>query len=236
MKYRGLIHFHSSLSFDSCLSVKAIVNFALKNNLNFLILTDHNSIEGSLRLRRYIESRELDILVIPAAEYATEFGDVIAVGIHSEITNMKFIDFARDVKSQGGVLLFPHPYDAHKNIEKIAQACDLIEVFNARSSDRNNLLSARLAEDLHKPIYYATDAHCAQSLQNSIIEFFGEKDFMSSLVSSKIYQATKIKSFRYEIIYSQIIKSIKLKNLRLFIYQIKNLLISVIKLKILEKV
>ena len=49
--YRGLIHFHSCYSYDSILSIKNIVSFAIENDLNFLILTDHDNINGSKVLK-----------------------------------------------------------------------------------------------------------------------------------------------------------------------------------------
>ena len=131
MKYRGLIHFHSRYSFDSILSIKSIVNFALSENLNFLVLTDHDTIEGSVKLKEYIENKGYDIEVLIAAEYCTEYGDVIALDIKYEIKDMNFNNFISLVKEQEGYILFPHPYVGHKNLEEIANQADLIETFNS---------------------------------------------------------------------------------------------------------
>ena len=166
--YRGLIHFHSCYSYDSISSIKSIVEFALKNGINFLILTDHDTIDGSRELKAYVDRNDIDLEVIIAAEYKTEFGDVIAAGIQTEIISMEFENFINEVRAQGGIILFPHPYVGHKSIEKIAAASDMIEVFNSRVPDELNQKSLELAIKYNKPIYYSPDAHAVCELKNSI--------------------------------------------------------------------
>ena len=48
---KGSIHFHSNESYDSMNSIDKIIDKAMLNNLDFIILTDHDTIEGSLKLR-----------------------------------------------------------------------------------------------------------------------------------------------------------------------------------------
>jgi predicted metal-dependent phosphoesterase TrpH len=234
--YRGLIHFHSSFSYDSLLSIKNIVNFALKNNLNFLILTDHDTINGSIALKDYIDNNNYNIEVLISAEYNTEYGDIIALNINKEIVNMKFDLFVSEVKEQNGLLLFPHPYKGHKHIDYISTKVDLIEVFNARTDDVSNEKAYHLAENKNIRKYYSADAHNYASLKNSIIEFKNKGSLIESLTQSEIKQVSRVKSYYIEIIYSQFIKAIKLKNLSLLKSLMINLIINTIKFKILRKV
>ncbi len=215
--YRGLIHFHSCYSYDSLISMESIVSFALKNDINFLVLTDHDTFEGSLRLREYVADRNIDIDVILAAEYNTNYGDVIALGISSEILNRDFDLFVAEVRSQGGYILFPHPFVGHKNIEKIAEKSDLIEVFNSRVSSNLNACALALAEKYDKPVYFSSDAHLRSELKNSIIEFEIQGDFVSSLLASNVVRVSALTTKKWKIIYSQLIKSFKTRNLKLFI-------------------
>jgi predicted metal-dependent phosphoesterase TrpH len=234
--YRGLIHFHSKYSYDSILSIKSIVNFALKENLNFLVLTDHDAISGSIALKEYINKNNYNIEVLISAEYNTEYGDIIALNINSEIKNMEFDLFVNEVKEQNGLLLLPHPYKGHKHIDYISTRVDLIEVFNARTDDISNEKAYRLAETNNIRKYYSTDAHNYASLKNSIIEFKNKGSLVESLTQSEIKQVSSIKSYYIETIYSQFIKAIKLKNLFLLKSLMINLIISTIKFKILRKV
>jgi predicted metal-dependent phosphoesterase TrpH len=222
--YRGLIHFHSCYSYDSISSIESIVAFALKNGINFLILTDHDTIDGSRELKAYVDRHDIDLEVLIAAEYKTEFGDVIAAGIHTEIVSMKFENFINEVRAQGGIILFPHPFVGHKNIEKIAAASDMIEVFNSRVSDELNQRSLELAIKYNKPIYYTSDAHTVFELKNSIIEFDNNGGLLKSLILSNIDRVTSRKTRQYEVLISQFIKSFKKRNARLFVFLLYYLL------------
>jgi len=234
--YRGLIHFHSKYSYDSNLSIERIVNFALKNKLNFLVLTDHDTIKGSIELKKYIEINNYDIEVIISSEYYTQYGDIIACGIETEIEDMQFDNFIKEVKNQNGILLFPHPYKGHSNIEYIAKNVDLIEVFNARTDDISNEKALFLADKYKKNKYYATDSHNYMSLKNCIIEFDKRNNFLEALKYNKIIVHKKLKSYHLEVFYSQYIKLLKVKKLRLFLSLIKFILLKSIKFTIFKRI
>lgn len=232
--YRGLIHFHSYYSYDSILSMKQIINFALKNDLNFLVLTDHDTINGSLELKEYVKKNKIELEIIIAAEYKTEYGDVIALDIDFEITDMNFDNFVLEVKKQNGLILFPHPYVGHINIDKIAKYSDLIEIFNSRIDDINNHKAAELAKKYNKFVYFASDAHTEMSLKNSIIEFEKCASFKESLLKSKVNQITNYKNYNFEIIYSQLIKSVKHRNFRLFYSVMKRIIKQLITVRLFK--
>jgi predicted metal-dependent phosphoesterase TrpH len=193
------------------------VKFATENNLNFLILTDHDTIKGAKELYYYVDRNNINLEVIIAAEYKTELGDVIAAGIHTEIKNMNFENFINEVRAQGGIILFPHPYIGHKSIERIAMESDIIEVFNSRVSDELNQKALELAAKHKKPVYYSSDAHSVFELKNSIIEFDNKGGLLKSLISSNIKSVTSNKARQSDVVLSQIIKSFKKSDLRLFL-------------------
>ncbi len=213
MKYRGLIHFHSQYSYDSLLSIKRIVKYALENDLNFLALTDHDSIVGSLKLKEFLKKKKLNgiIKVITGAEYKTEYGDIIALGIEKEIRFGNFDDLESQVRKQGGILLLPHPYKGHSSLEYVVSKVDMVEVFNSRTSDPDNERALRLAEKYNMPAYYATDAHTHISLGNCIVEFDKKGTLKESILFSDIVPCSLKKSSFLEIIFSQLIKSVKIR-------------------------
>ncbi len=234
--YRGLIHFHSEYSYDSITSIKSIVKFSLKSNLNFLVLTDHDTIKGSIELKKYIEKNNIPIEVIIAAEYNTEYGDIIALGINKEILNMKFDLFVDEVRENNGLLLFPHPYKGHINIEYIAQKVDMIEAFNSRTDDKSNDKALKLSYKYNKPVYYASDAHNYNNFKNCIIEFNKNDSFLNSVMNNNIFPHNKHKTKYFEVLYSQYIKSLKTRNLKLFIQMSKSLLLSCAKFRIVKSI
>lgn len=234
--YRGIIHFHSLYSYDSLLSFKSIIKFAKKYDCNFLVLTDHDTIKGSEELKKFVNKNNLDIEIIIAAEYNTEYGDIIALGIENEIYDMKFDNFIYEVKKQQGLVLFPHPFKGHKNIEYIADKVDFIEVFNARTDDLANNKALLLSQKYNKPVYYATDAHSSISLKNCIIEFKKDSNFIKSLKNNYIKHSTLKKTYYLEVLYSQFVKAFKQRKLILLRQLITNFVMNIIKLKILRKV
>jgi len=224
--YRGIIHFHSSFSCDSIASIKSIVKIAKKNNFNFLILTDHDDITGSIYLRDYVKKANENIEVLIGAEYKTDCGDLIALGINKQIISRGLEDFVNEVKNQKGIILFPHPYVSHKEIDKIAAISDLIEGFNSRASANQNDLAIQLAKKHNKNIYYSPDAHTVSTLTNAIVEMERSGDLITSLQKSTIIPITRESTRKSQILFSTLIKSLKLYDLRLFMKVMKITLIE----------
>jgi len=212
MLYRGVIHFHSRHSYDSRVRPEDILDFAVRNELNFLILTDHNTISGSQELRALAHAHGLEIEIPIAAEYETDCGDVIAAFIDEEIEERNFETLVARVREMDGVLFLPHPFTGHQRVETLAQAVDLVETFNGRSPDSRNRLAEQLAENLGKKTYAASDAHVLRDLKNCIVEFEQKGNLRNSILSSPITAKVKQKNLKIDIVLSQIIKGIKKKN------------------------
>jgi hypothetical protein len=232
---RGLIHFHSEFSFDSNIKIDEIKKWAKKNKLDFLCLTDHNTMRGVEKLRE--ECKETDIEVITGAEYNTEYGDIIGLFLKEEIKNYRNFDkLIENIRKQDGLVLFPHPYKNHSNIKYIAEKVDLIEVFNSRTSNELNELARELSIEFNKNHYFSSDAHLYSELNNAIIEVEFKNNFKTSFKNSTFKPIKLTKSKEIYIILSQIIKAIKLKNLKLLINIIKKIIYLLIKIKIFSKI
>lgn len=234
--YKGICHFHSNYSYDSRNKIDKIIDFALKQNLNFLILTDHDTIKGSEELHNRILQRNLQIEVPLAAEYNTEFGDVIAVFLKEEIQTKKFELFLEHSKKQNAVLILPHPYQSHRQIEKIAKACDFLEIYNARCSLEKNNKAQTLCQSLNKKPIYGADAHNYKSLNHAIIAFEKSKNFRESLLTQKIELLESSKSTHFQYLCSQYVKSFKKKNFRLFYNNSKKVVKLFLKGKLFKSI
>lgn len=213
-RLRGIIHCHSKYSFDSIVSTRAYLRAASKYQLDFVILTDHNTIEGSAALRK-MAARQMPHLQVPlAAEYLTDCGDVIAVFLQSEIKATNLSDFVREARAQDAVLLFPHPYVSHTEIPRLAEACDLIEVFNSRAKSPENRKAAELAASVNKQTYAGSDAHLAAGLGRVVIQLENRGDLKTSLLEGK-KTWTEAATPLWEIAASQMIKAWKRRELSL---------------------
>lgn len=203
---RGIIHCHSKYSYDSIISIDSYLRFARKQNLDFVILTDHNTMKGAQALRDAAAVHMPHLEVPLAAEYFTDCGDVVAVFLKCEIQALALKEFVDEARRQEAVLLFPHPYVSHKEIERVAEACDLIEVFNSRVSDQQNARAAELAANMKKRIYAGADAHLSHSLGRVIVEVENRGDLRTSLLHGKLDWAAEMTP-RWEIAASQMIKA-----------------------------
>jgi len=223
-EYKGIMHFHSRYSFDSLLTIKKIVKLALLQELNFLLLTDHDTTAGSRALKNEVENRGLAIEVPMAAEYHTEHGDVIAAFINDEITERRFDYFVEEVKKQDGLLLLPHPYRGHNEIDTLAAAVDLIEIFNPRVSREDNEKAEKLARKYKKQTYYGSDMHLESEFTNSMVVFKREGTLKDSLLTAKIRSLNLEPAREDGVILSQAIKALKKGKIRLLLSQLKSLL------------
>ncbi|NKB31990.1 MAG: hypothetical protein GKR91_02725 [Pseudomonadales bacterium] len=236
---RGIIHFHSCYSYDSNVKIDSIISFALKNEIGFLILTDHDTIDGSLALRRRIKELGLPLIAPIAAEYCTEYGDVIAAFISNEIEERDLDGFVNNVNEQEGLLLFPHPYQGHRTerIEEIAGNMDLIETYNQRCSDYYDEQASQLANKYKLTTYSGSDAHLLSEFGNVIVDVEcenTEKDLRRALVSLKVSNIRLRKTRKYNIQQSQIIKAIKTRNFRILIRNILALFIAAVRFRLRE--
>ncbi|MBC7074995.1 MAG: PHP domain-containing protein [Syntrophomonadaceae bacterium] len=222
MLYRGIIHVHSSFSYDSFMKPSTIVNIAEKNNLNFIIVTDHDTIAGAVEVQRIVKKRGLNIEVPLAAEYKTSYGDVIAAFIDYELKNMDFDTFCNEVRRQNGIILLPHPFKGHQNIEYLVEKSDLIETFNSRASRQANEKALEIAVRKQKPYYAASDAHLSNELLNTVLKLNSEYDLKNALLNSEIYCEVNNSSNPYNIICSQCIKAIKKRDIKLLGAQTKS--------------
>jgi predicted metal-dependent phosphoesterase TrpH len=205
-EYIGVIHCHSRFSFDSLTPIRSILGMAVRLDLDFVILTDHGTVEGSRALRKLARRNGVDIEIPLAAEYRTECGDLIAAFIDREVEQGNWKAVVADVRSQGGLLLLPHPYEGHPGIEGIAADADLIEVFNARLAETNNQAAKDLAGRLGKPGYWAPDAHIPSTFRRAIVGVERVGSLRESLLRGRIRPVQAKPASAADLLVSQFIK------------------------------
>jgi predicted metal-dependent phosphoesterase TrpH len=206
---RGVIHCHSKYSYDSATSISTYLRMARRHRLDFIILTDHDSLAGARALRA-AAARTLPSLAVPlAAEYLTDEGDVIAVFVPDEIRSRNFAQFVVEARDKGALLLLPHPFVGHRVPRELAASCDLIEVANSRTSAVRNALAAELARALGKRGYAGPDAHFGRSIANAIVEVEDCGSLHQSLSRGGIRWDSWRPTERWEFGASQLLKSWK---------------------------
>jgi predicted metal-dependent phosphoesterase TrpH len=154
-----------------------------------VFLTDHDSIEGALRLQATTR-------VVVGEEVMTTAGELIGLFLQERIPPGLTSNAAvAEIKRQGGLLYVEHPYDPFRRhlsedaIEALADLVDIVEVYNGRSDRKAN----RRAEDLCATLGAApgagSDAHRIGEIGSVYVEmedFEGALDFLGKLRGAKI--------------------------------------------------
>jgi hypothetical protein len=109
--FRGELHLHSTHS-DGRWTVEEMALAARDRPVDFLFLTDHNTVTGIDALRRAVGGR---IAVHPGQEMTTFRGHALALGPErwmdwrAGLDGRTIDDVARDVRAAGGVMIVAHP-------------------------------------------------------------------------------------------------------------------------------
>ncbi|WP_292344097.1 PHP domain-containing protein [Methanohalophilus sp. DAL1] len=200
---RGDLHIHSKYSYDSLMKPYQILKLCRKLGFDVISITDHDTIKGSLAAKKY--EKEFGIEVLIGEERKTNYGDIIGLNLNEKLKGRNCMEVLEEIKDQGGISIFPHPYRGHKNIEDISKHIDIIETFNSRNHAEANNRALNLAKNLKKPCVSGSDAHIYSEIGNSVMVFddlYGKHKEFSCTYSSK---KQKVESY--------LIKDIKLKKI-----------------------
>lgn len=220
------LHIHSKYSFDSLLSPKNILKSAKKHRLDVIAITDHNTIRGGLETLKINLNPNLTVIV--GSEIHTEIGDIIGLYLNEEIKSKLSFDVIDEIKSQGGMVILPHPFRGHNLNEKLVTQCDGIEIFNSRSSEIENQLSLELARQFNKPFTAGSDAHLPCEI--GLVKFTLKMDELTDRISFSSLKGNLFGTYssKFPTHCSQLIKSLKTKNFKKIPYDFFNASYSMI--------
>ncbi len=103
----GVIHIHTTYS-DGRLPIEAVATIANRQNLDYLILTDHNTLKPKADRK---EGWYGKTLVLVGDEISTESGHYVALHVRQEIPSRKDPQWTIDqVARQGGLGFIAHPF------------------------------------------------------------------------------------------------------------------------------
>lgn len=188
------LHMHSRYSKDCLNSLEGIVRTCQKKGLNVICLTDHNAIEGGLRLR---DISPLPVIV--GEEIRTDSGEILAYFIEKHIPpGLSPEETIERIREQGGVVSIPHPFDGlrheamrHGNVTRVVHLVDAIEVFNARCLlPTYNHKAADFAAERGLPATAGSDAHTLTEIGGGYVEmpYFSSRDeFLKHLPQARVH-------------------------------------------------
>jgi predicted metal-dependent phosphoesterase TrpH/glycosyltransferase involved in cell wall biosynthesis len=195
------LHTHTSWSHDCQVEVGELLDHAELEGLGAIAVTDHNSLGGALEAVELGRGR--DLVVVPGEEVKTDGqGEVIGLFLSEEIPRgMSFADTIAAIRTQGGLVYLPHPFDRlhaipdaptlHRHLADI----DVFEVYNARLLfDAYNDEALRFATKYNLTMGAGSDAHVLQGLGTGVLRmraFEGPEEFLVSLRSAQVLRRPK---------------------------------------------
>lgn len=160
-------HSHTMWSGDASTTPDELIAALPGSGVSVLCITDHNSIDGALRLA---ESGELGgVRVIVGEEIKTTVGEVIGLFLTERVPfGLKPAEAVAAIKSQDGLVYVPHPFDSMRHclnqdaLVGLARdgALDIIETLNAKTSLAScNARAAAFAQEWGLAKAGGSDAH-----------------------------------------------------------------------------
>lgn len=161
------MHIHSKYSGDGVLVPQKIVRIAQKKGLDGIAITDHNTIRGGQEAKKY-ETKDFKVII--GAEIMTEKGEVTGLFLSEEVNSRRFQDVMAEIRTQGGMVIVPHPFDGLRRsafhiTSEYTALVDAIEGFNSRCVfQRYNTKALEFAAQHNLPVVAGSDAHYANEI------------------------------------------------------------------------
>lgn len=168
------LHIHTLYSRDCLTSLDKVLELALRRGLGCIAITDHNEIEGALRLQE-----KSPIKIIVGEEIRTNQGEIIGYFLTRRIQpGMSPAKTIEEIRNQGGLVCVPHPFDRLRTskleldaLREIEQEIDIVEVYNSRNVyDADNRKAWSYAVSRGKIFSVGTDAHWPWEIGRSYID------------------------------------------------------------------
>lgn len=153
------LHVHTNYSLDSLITPKELIFYAKQNGLNAVAVTDHNTIEGALKI-----AKETDFLVIPGMEVSSADGHIVALNLKTLIPRgLTAEETIERIHDAGGLAIACHPYAWFKGSlsKHVTSKFDAVETINASAFpfSYSKRKATEVAEKLGLSTVGGTDAH-----------------------------------------------------------------------------
>jgi len=153
------VHVHTCYSYDSLIKPEELVLYAKKRGLDGVAVTDHDRIDGALRI-----AKETDFLVIPGIEISSLNGHVLGLNVPEQIPRGLSVDETVDkIHEVGGIVVACHPVTFFKESlgKHTNSKFDAIEVINSSAFPFNYSVkhNQKIASRLGTARVAGSDAH-----------------------------------------------------------------------------
>ena len=167
-------HMHTHFSPDSETDPDKLVKRSLKVGLELIAVTDHNTIEGALKVKDLAP-----FPVIIGEEIKTSAGEITGLFLKETIpAGLSPIDTAHRIKDQGGLVSLPHPFDRFRSevidgkaIDELIPLLDIVEIFNSRNNlSADDRKAEKFAKEHNLLTSGVSDAHTLMELGRTYVQ------------------------------------------------------------------
>lgn len=153
------LHIHTCYSYDSVIKPEELVFYAKKRGLDGIAITDHDVIEGALKI-----ARDTDFLVITGIEVTSLSGHIVGLNVEEQIPSKLSVEETIDkIHAVGGIAVACHPSAFLKESlgRKTSARFDAVEVINSSAIPfkRSVKNGQKLASALGVAKVAGSDAH-----------------------------------------------------------------------------
>jgi predicted metal-dependent phosphoesterase TrpH len=176
------------------MSLDTIIKRCLKLEINCVAIADHGTTAGALKMKEIAPFK-----VIVAQEILTPIGEIMGLFLTEDIPGgFSPEETIARIRAQGGLVCLPHPLDRfrgiarhYREIEKVINDVDIIEVFNSRVILKSyNKKAAIFAQKYSLPCSAGSDAHIPHEIGHAYVEmpeFNGSQEFCAALKQGNIF-------------------------------------------------
>lgn len=192
------MHTHCVASSDSTTPIEQQARAIQAARLDAVCATDHNTIDGALRLQDIADG----FRVIVGEEIATREGEVIGLFLDRAIPpDLSAEETIARIKAQGGLVVVPHPFSPtrpqqlrRQTLDRLWPQIDALEVLNGREEfPSDNKRAARYARERGIPGTAGSDAHRAAEIGRAFVEideFSSPQELLRVLPSAVVRRRT----------------------------------------------
>lgn len=150
---------HTQYSYDGLITPKELVYYAKKRGLDGVAITDHDTIEGALKI-----ARETNFLIVPGIEISSSDGHIVGLNVSEAIQKgLSASETVDRIHDAGGIAIACHPSAFLKDALKkhVKAKFDAVEVINASAFPFKYSIkySREFAENLGVAQVAGSDAH-----------------------------------------------------------------------------
>ena len=183
------MHTHSEASPDSRTPIADQARAVRVARIDVICATDHNTIDGGLRLRELADG----FRVVIGEEISSRDSEIIGLFLDRAVPrDLSGEETVARIHDQGGLVVVPHPFSINRRyhmrrpaLDRLRSQIDALEIFNAREAIfLNNRAAAAYAKAHHIIGTAGSDAHRAAEIGRAFVEmpdFAGRADFLDSL-------------------------------------------------------